>query len=253
HTVDDRARTVGGGKCLIQGLLLGSDPPVLVAERAEQSLVEVAAGAVAAADAAGLPAAGAGAPESGVGAGAGGAQRSVEGAAADGPDLAAARAASPALLAGGARGLSGGGGDVARGLAAADGAGHDSDRAAGRAQRALWGADAAWAATRAADAGLLVGWVNDEAMRAEGPTLLVAGGCLPHGAAPRAGLGAGAGDAVATQPLPADGPVQPDNAVAVGADKTDDGLGAEVGQCVDQTQHTRIWDVHAGPNQQVRP
>jgi hypothetical protein len=235
----DGGGPLSGREGMVEGLQAGADVAGLAAQQLTQPAPDSAAGAPAGADPPGLPAAGAGAPEPGIGAGAGRAERLGPGAAADLAGLSASRAAGPALFAGFAPRLASHLGYMARRVAAADRAGHSLYRRAGRAQRPVRGADADRAAPAAPGAGFLVGRVGDQAVRAQRPAVLVTDSDLLDGPAPCARLEAGPGDAVAARPLPADPPVQADDATASGTRRPDDTAGAGIAELADQPQHGR--------------
>jgi hypothetical protein len=226
--------TLVAGQVVIKRLQTRPDRAVVAAEQATQLLAQLAGHAPSGGDAALLPATGAAAPEPRAGEGAGRAQRRVSGACADRRDRAAARAAGPALLACPAPGLAGGLGDHARAVLSADRAGQHFPGPAVLAQRPVGGAGADRPAPPAPGAFLLVGRVGDQAVRAQRPTVLVAGGGFPHGAAPGARLGPGLGHAVAAAPQPVDPPVKTDNPLATRAGRAGDGLRPGVAQLADQ-------------------
>ena len=114
---------------------------------------------------------------------AGGAERAGQGAGGDRREAAAGRAGSHPPLAGRAPGPPGGAGDAAaRGLAA-DGAGPQRELLAAGAQRPVLGAPFDPAAAPAADAGLQVGRIGDEAVGAQRPALVIVGDGLAAGSA----------------------------------------------------------------------
>ena len=119
-------------------------------------------------------------------------------------------------------------------------AGQRFDRQAGRAQRPVRGADADRAAPAAADAGLLVGRVGDQAVWAQRPAVLVAGGGLPHRSrtASRARPGTWP-RSYGRAACPSIRGYRADNPAAARAGRPDDGLGAGVAELVDQPQHGR--------------
>lgn len=197
-----------------------------------------------------LPAVGAGAPEVRVGAGAGRAKRFGQGAATDRRVRAATDAVDPPLPAGPTPRPAGGVGDHTRCLLAADLTRQGLRGHAAAAERPVGGADADRSAPPAAQAGLLVGGVGDQAVRTQWSALLVAGGGFLHGCAARAGLGAGLGHAVAAQPLPLDSAVQPDDPLTRWAGRADDRLGPGVAESLDQPQHAGCTGMRAVAGEQ---
>ena len=163
------------------------------------------------------------------------------------------RCTGPALPAGVAPRLPGEVGDLAGRRALTDRAGPGRHRPARRAQRSGGGADADRAPPPAAKAGLLVGGVSGQTVGTQRFPVFVAGRCLPPGAAPRAGFGAGLGHAVAAQPQPVAWFDQRDHPAAVRAAGAHDTAGAGRDQGVDEPQHRGHAGVGAGPGEQVGP
>ena len=201
----DRAGPLGGRERLVKGTKARADFAGLVTEQFTQPAAGGAPGAPAGVDPAGFAAGRAAGPEAGIGTGAGRAERLGPGAAPDAAGPAASRAVCPALLAGPAPWLAGGLRGHARGLFAADTAGRDLPGAAAGAERAAGRADADRPPATAAGAGLLVGRVDDQAVRTQRPAVLVADRCLADGPAAGARLGPGPGHAVAAEPDPVAG------------------------------------------------
>src|SRR5205823_6087782 len=159
-----------------------------------------AAAAAAAAEDGEFAAPGAGLPE-GRRTGAGRTERRVEGSTPDEPNLAATRAVCTPASASVTPRFVGGGGDDGAGGAAADRAGQHRVRPARGTQRSVRGSGADRAATPAGDAPFVVRRVGNEAVGTQRPAVLVAAGGFSDDTAPRAGLRAGFGHAVAAVPL----------------------------------------------------
>ena len=215
-----------------------------------QALPERAAGAPPGVQLGGFAAARAAVEERRVGLGAGRAQRCGDGPAAGQPDVAAAGAPGPALPAGVAPRLPGEVGDLAGRRALTDRAGPGLHRTARRAQRPCRRPDADRATPAAPHARLLIRGVSDQTVGTQRFPVFVAGSCLPPGAAPRAGFGAGLGHAVAAQPQPVAWFHQRDHPAAVWTGRAHDTARAGRDQGVDEPQHRRHTGVGAGAGQQ---
>ena len=193
-----RAGVAGLGELAAQGLQSGRQGAVGGTHQLVQARVDQAAGALAGVRMAGVAADRAAGP--GRGRGAAGAQRAGQGAGGDRRDAAAGRAGSRPPLAGRAPGQAGGAGDAARRGLAADRARQQRQRGAAGAQWPVRGPPLDPAAAPAAGAGLQVRRVGDQAVGAQRPALVIAGGGLAAGSAAGALPGARVRDAGPADP-----------------------------------------------------
>ena len=179
---------LGGGDLAAQLLQPGRQGVAGTAHQLVQAPADQAAGALAGTGMARVAANRAAGP--GRGSGAAGAERIGQGAGGDRRETAASRAGSRPALAGRAPRLAGDAGDATRRTLAADGARQQRQRGAAGAQRPVGGAPFDPAAAAAADAGLQVRRVGDEAVGAQRPAVVVAGDGLAAGSAADALLSA---------------------------------------------------------------